>query len=549
MKPSTPSEKTGAGPPLVPSLAGLGDALQPPRFSDRSLQQCRRVLAAFWKLYCPLHRGGRRAMVDAFEVFHTVSAWVYELDLDVEDRRPAESVRLQLEGLGAFGRELGLWNELGDGILEAAGAYYSVEERWIRRQSLPLDDILEANGRRSFDFRLLHLTLCAVLEKAPSPELFSWLGGWERLTELEDDLASVDRDFEVRTFNVWAMAAEAEGRHGLEALREYREELDRELIPGLSRLPSPLGDRGRRLLQRFRTMAPKHLVDALVGRRLLELARRRIPDRTRREPRKPEQNMTLDYPSYATYSRLLDWLEDKKSLDHDALDRVFGPELGELECGQLELFRRFLRRLPAAFPTRRERLGCLASIAALLRHEGGWRHHFDPDLLDHTVAWATSADPIPLGIRCAFGALTSDHAELLRRGIREGRVGRRELASVAYDGEAVTALLAGAPIPAPSASAPPTWRAPRLRPPMPRVGTASPWSSAPPVAGASRYWSPPKPSSTSWPGWSPPPSPGSTVASTASPCSTTWAPTSASTASTPSPRDRVPGWWPSSPRR
>lgn len=244
-----------------------------PAFSEKALKQCRRVLSAFYQLYSPLYPGGRRAMMEAFDTLHAVSAWVYEIDVGIEERDPVEAAERQLSQLRAFGISHGLWQDDMDAVFTGAAEYYGVESRWNQKADLGVDEVLQANERRSFDFRLMHRALCSRLDMSLDDHFFQWLQPFEALIELEDDVPSIPKDRRRRTFNVWVMAVGIDGASGFETLLRYRQQVEDDCWQSVGTLPTSLQGAACQFLSTYRSLAPKHILDQMVqrGKRQLKI--------------------------------------------------------------------------------------------------------------------------------------------------------------------------------------------------------------------------------------------------------------------------------------
>ena len=156
--------------------------------------------------------------------------------------------------------------------------------------------------------------------------------------------------------------------------------------------------------------------------------------------------MTTDYATLAAYkaaSKVLGWIDGTMPLDLQTLADALDHEVHRLNAEQLDLLRRFLKRLPSFCRTPKERHRGLVLVFGLLASENGWAHRFPADLLDDVLAWAETDERLDLPSRAAYGLVTRRQEDHFRRAIRAGRLSRQDLLSCAFDGEALSRRLSG----------------------------------------------------------------------------------------------------------
>lgn len=156
--------------------------------------------------------------------------------------------------------------------------------------------------------------------------------------------------------------------------------------------------------------------------------------------------MTTDYATLAAYkaaSKVLGWIDGTMPLDLQSLADALDDEVHRLDAEQLDLLRRFLKRLPSFCRTPKERHRGLVLVLGLLASENGWIHRFPVDLLDDVLAWSETDARLDLPSRAAYGLVSRRQEDHFRRAIREGRLSRRDLLSCAFDGEALSQQLSG----------------------------------------------------------------------------------------------------------
>jgi len=200
-----------------------------PAISLHALQRARTTLEDFCSSYAPLH--GQDVLACTFrslDVLVFTSSLLYELDEanegfcrppcvseEAASRRIDEGVALLRDALS----ELGLLSERAEAELASGVAFWRLERKLCGQLNLGerLDEaeVLAAHKSKSFDYRVLHHVLCALLQEPPDEALFAFCSVDERLVDVGDDLTDYEEDVESGCFNLWrcllALAREAHG--------------------------------------------------------------------------------------------------------------------------------------------------------------------------------------------------------------------------------------------------------------------------------------------------------------------------------------------------
>lgn len=231
--------------------------------SYESLSRARTTLSDFTRFYFPLHGLSADDFFRWSPLLVYVEACIYQLDEENEDHcrtmttaddAPDRSSGVR-GGPGSTATEIGLYGVLrSHGLLSDAVydelqngyTYWDLERRlcssMAKRESVSLDEVFCASALKSFDYRVLHLLLCALSGSTASEELLSFLRVDEVLTDIADDLFDYEKDCRKNSFNVLRGAVHACRERGGLVLAEKIGELEKEHESLLQALPAATRD-------------------------------------------------------------------------------------------------------------------------------------------------------------------------------------------------------------------------------------------------------------------------------------------------------------------
>ncbi len=213
--------------------------------SSQAIAKCGRVLFAFTRFYLPFYGQDARYLFRHFKVFAWISAFVYDVDEEVELDQSVPDALARLDHLAEYLSQFIPLDQPIRQLFEDAHAYYRFENAVTRHgASYSLSDLVRMTQARSFDFRLLHRSL-AHLEGAEREDLFIWFRAFEMLLEIDDDLFSFTEDLERRTFNSACLAVQLSPATGLAFVEGLRLDAEDEL----RRLAELLPEADRRLCE------------------------------------------------------------------------------------------------------------------------------------------------------------------------------------------------------------------------------------------------------------------------------------------------------------
>jgi len=216
------------------------------------------VLYLFTHLYLPFYGKDDKFLVRNYGVFAWVSAFVYDVDEQIE---LGEAVPEALSRLDDLAEHLARHVPLDPPLLELfddARRYYRFEHEVTRRGGgYSLDDLERTTRIRSFDFRLLHRALAHLAGVPCREELFDWFQAFEMMVELDDDLCSVEEDLRRETFNVVCLAERCSPGQGLAFVDRFRRRVEDELGRRAESLSAPDRLRGESVLAFYREVCPR----------------------------------------------------------------------------------------------------------------------------------------------------------------------------------------------------------------------------------------------------------------------------------------------------
>lgn len=199
--------------------------IQQPLVSYNALKRARTTLEDFALSYLPYY--GLTVHQDWFkymDVLVFVEGLIYQLDEDNEAIcRQYERCHLSDDdsspGLQVVREFLAQIQVLNESLLEELdkGEHYWRMERSICArladaaipraagggQSIGLEEVVATHEMKSFDYRVLHLLLCALAGRKADPQLIEFLKVDEMLVDISDDLVDYEDDVEDNSFNIY----------------------------------------------------------------------------------------------------------------------------------------------------------------------------------------------------------------------------------------------------------------------------------------------------------------------------------------------------------
>jgi len=196
----------------------------------RALAKSGRVLYSFVHFYLPCYGKDDKFLVRNYGVFAWTSAFIYDVDEQIEAGEPVPEALSRLDLLaGYLGERFPLDPQILQ-LLEDGRRYYGFEHDATRRQAgYTLAELERAMSLRSFDLRLLHRCLSRLAGGPYREELFDWFRAFETTMEIEDDLASIAEDFQRGSFNIFCLAERQSPGEGLAFAACLREKAAAEL--------------------------------------------------------------------------------------------------------------------------------------------------------------------------------------------------------------------------------------------------------------------------------------------------------------------------------
>lgn len=211
--------------------------------SARSLAKSGRVLYSFVHFYLPCYGKDDKFLVRNYGVFAWASAFIYDVDEQIEAGEPVPDALSRLDLLaGYLGQRFPLDPQILR-LLEDGRRYYRFEHGATRgRAGYTLAELEAAMRLRSFDLRLLHRCLARLAGEPYREELFAWFRAFETCMETEDDLSSLAEDLRRGTFNIFSLAERLAPGEGL----TFAARLRRQVAAEMERCAATLSPEDRR---------------------------------------------------------------------------------------------------------------------------------------------------------------------------------------------------------------------------------------------------------------------------------------------------------------
>jgi hypothetical protein len=235
---------------------------QAPRRGDvvtaRAIAKSGRVLYAFSQFYLPLYGKEPTELFWHYDLFAWISAYIYDIDEQVEASFDPKPALLRLGHLSDFLRErIRIDCEVAC-LFDDALRYYRFEHEVVRGgANYTLDDLVEITSLRSFDFRILHRTLAQCSGIGYREGLFNWFRAFEMLMEIEDDMSSVEEDSTRRTFNVGSLALRLSPETAEGFVLHIRQQAESEIEVRTGSLPQAERDLCSRTMAAYRSIVPR----------------------------------------------------------------------------------------------------------------------------------------------------------------------------------------------------------------------------------------------------------------------------------------------------
>lgn len=221
--------------------------------SATAIAKSGRVLYAFAHFYFPFYGREPRDLFWQYEPFAWISAFVYDVDEEIERGRPPEETLCRLDDLSMYLSSRIVIDPKVMDLFNDARRYYCFEYDVTRRAAdYSLDDLVQMTSVRSFDFRLLHRVLAQRSGAGYREELFDWFRALEMLMEIEDDIVSVKEDGRRQTFNVVCLAIRRAPDTAAAFVEQLRRRVEDTLLLRRERLSHADRDLCARTLESYR---------------------------------------------------------------------------------------------------------------------------------------------------------------------------------------------------------------------------------------------------------------------------------------------------------
>lgn len=193
--------------------------------SAKALCKSGRVHKALCALYFPFYSLNVDFFFDHFGAFSVIEGIIYDIDEGNENGSPASWVAGACSQLKERLAEFGIRSKYSELQLKSALRYWTCERKHYQRIPLGLAEVRLASRLRSFDLRLLHLAALTFASRSFDHAAFRGFAAFEAIMELDDDLASQEKDQLAGTFNtallLKAFSERVLGSYRIEIIRRF----------------------------------------------------------------------------------------------------------------------------------------------------------------------------------------------------------------------------------------------------------------------------------------------------------------------------------------
>ncbi len=197
-----------------------------PRISFRGLQNSARVLQNLRKYYFPLYDLGWNDFFTCYPVLAYFAALVYQADHEVEviQRRGATASDLDscahiATAIEELFRDREILTPSIEREVQHGAAYGLLESRIMGGGAISHADLKRAMELRTFDLRILHRVVLAILNRPVEEPIFELLFPLEVLMEIQDDLTQYHDDVVKGSFNTYRILVRLFGTEAPSRLR------------------------------------------------------------------------------------------------------------------------------------------------------------------------------------------------------------------------------------------------------------------------------------------------------------------------------------------
>lgn len=244
---------------MAMSLISIADKYRD-AISEIAVAKSGRVLYAFAHFYFPFYQYKPSDIFWKYTPFAWISAYVYDVDEEIEQGSSLSSALQRLQQLRAYLQKYTAIDPAIEQLFENAAFYYQFEQELLQRKArFSLDDLYRITEVRSFDFRLMHRTLAQLSGIGYREPIFEWFRALEVLMEIEDDMLSVEEDYYRNTFNFVCLANQCAGSEGIQFVEQARQLNEERLVVVKSTLPEEDRYLCDSVLKAYREVVPHSL--------------------------------------------------------------------------------------------------------------------------------------------------------------------------------------------------------------------------------------------------------------------------------------------------